>query len=116
MALQLNYVIEDLVFFFLFSPLACDFILSCLLPDSHKMMLACPQIISIFKARKHNKEEALAVSLPFLKKANIFPEACLANLCLCVTVQNCMACGLPEGKKGLKKKKSVFSIPVIKGR
>jgi len=79
------------------------------------MTIACPQIMSIFKARKWSKEGTLAGSVPFLRKANIFPEACLANLCLCVTVQNCMACGLPEGKKGFFFL-SVFSIPVNNDR
>ena len=65
-----QHVIDYVCFFFsLFSPLACDFILSCLLPRSHKRTIACPQIMSIFKARKWSKEGALAISVPFLRKA-----------------------------------------------
>ena len=69
--------------------------------------------ISIFNARKRSKEGALAVSVPFLRKANVYPEACLANLCLCVIVQNCMACGLSEGKKGFLKKKKKKKVSFL---
>lgn len=64
--------------------------------------MACPEIISIFKAGKWRNEGALAVSIPFIRKAKVFLEACLPDLYLYVIIQNCVIMWPPRCKTGFK--------------